>query len=190
MSGNVKVESVEALLRIAQARIQNIGSWCTGHLALDSQRQVRGLTAKHPHASAWCALGALLACIDEHRSRDDARRDVVNDPIWNGAVKTLADVAVHEMGAETRGLADYSVIIQVNDGMGHTAVMEMFDRAIEIASGKRRLCKRDTTRSGDTVRMIKYGVGSMEFDPSMYLSTLMYPYPPSLGAVNVFGVVS
>lgn len=107
MSGNVKIESVEALLVLAKAKIQDPKNWCQGALAIDYegyQSSPRSMRARQ-----FCSMGAIFALVEEP-----------ND-ISTKALSILYTV--------TYGVGP----AMINDHNAHDVVMRMFDRAIDFA---------------------------------------------------------
>jgi len=92
----------ETLIK-AKALIQNPENWTQGCSAVDNFGEE--VSPSSPEACKFCALGAL---------------DKMND--WDaGAFKELAKVARSKYN---------TCVSQVNDKLGHSAVMEIFDIAI------------------------------------------------------------
>lgn len=99
------------ILRAARARIEDPKNWMRNWYALlPSGRPTRG---NDPDACCWCSLGALQASGSCDTSPEAA----------------LLDECAIEMFGED--------IIDVNDGLGHGAVMEVFRVAIETAEAGR-----------------------------------------------------
>ena len=98
------------ILRAARARIADPKNWTQRHFARDAY----GLPVMGSSADAvcWCAEGALQA---EGRS-------------YASAELLILDQAAHEL---TNEFAAW-----VNDHDGHSAVLKIYDRAIELAEGK------------------------------------------------------
>lgn len=98
----------EALVA-ARALISEPEDWCEWVLALTERGEFVGV--KHPDATRFCALGALMK-------------------VWPGPIPVealaLADKAANDLYG---GLG----IVMVNNKKGHSAVLAAFDLAIERA---------------------------------------------------------
>lgn len=104
------------LLRAAKAKIIDKKNWTQGYYARDSQ----GVPAlpDSPHATCWCASGALNAVISCFEELDTT-------------TTFLQSAARSERGQKIfYGLTS---IIRINDYLEHAAVMQLFDLAIELA---------------------------------------------------------
>jgi hypothetical protein len=100
------------ILRRARARISDPARWTRGTLAKDTHG--RAVPASNPSAVRWCALGAILA---ENDGPDDSAYRLP-------AARYLAAA----VGIDGRYLAT-----EWNDALGHSAIIQGFDRAIELA---------------------------------------------------------
>lgn len=92
-------------LRAAKARISDPHRWVRGALACDQNG--KPTEPRYDDACRWCAYGAMYA--------ENA------DPL---SIKALEDAAHSVFGEPPE---------DVNDCLTHSDVMEMFDRAIQIA---------------------------------------------------------
>lgn len=106
------------ILSEAQELIRDPSKWCQGAFARDADGLPAAFDGKT--ACSWCALGA----VDFIGTK---RRDYI-----------LSDRALEALRIASElywtGEADPA---GVNDNSNHAAVMEMFDRAIQIAKGGR-----------------------------------------------------
>lgn len=103
--------TVEAL-RIAKTRIADPDHWCQRSFARDASGEDVGWYSQY--AVKWCAEGALRATVgDAHE---------VSDLLTAAAREVLG-----------KAVSDIAPVPTVNDQLGHDAVMEMYDRAIEAA---------------------------------------------------------
>lgn len=94
---------VAEVLRKARARIQDPVRHCQGKFARDAQN--RATDADDPHATQWCALGAVIA----------------ETP--GGRLRNFANAALFNVSQDR--------IVEINDSEGgHAAVLAAFDRAI------------------------------------------------------------
>jgi hypothetical protein len=105
MSGNVEVNTIEAVLVLAKAKIQDPKNWCRSALAKDIDGEP--LHQDSPNAVRWCAVGALLSSTPKFYLREKSITFLTESEQIEPAV--------------------------VNNVEGHEAVMKMFDRAIKIA---------------------------------------------------------
>lgn len=99
-------------LRRAKALIEDPKHWCQGASARDSEGN--RVWEQSSEAVQWCAEGVLCHL--------DLARDF-QSPEWD--VLILASTEI--LGKIT------AVPYEVNDDIGHAAVMRMYDRAIELA---------------------------------------------------------
>lgn len=97
------------LLVAARARVEDPARWTTGSPARDRRGSVT--RSRYPQAVCWCATGAVLSF--------GAAPYIESYSLW-----VLDDLAhsLYEMTTES-----------VNDRLGHTAVLDLFDRAIEAS---------------------------------------------------------
>jgi hypothetical protein len=97
------------LLKAAKAKIADEKHWTREAWARD-EGGVK-IDEGHPDARQWCAVGALY---------------LVGDFPKAAAARLILD----QVATEGRGIFD------VNDRLGHDAVMRAYDKAIELASEK------------------------------------------------------
>lgn len=90
-------------LRQAKALIQDPSSWCQGSFGKDAHGH--GVPANSPNAIRHCALGAMIR---------------VRGGSWIALHR-----AAHQLFNTTPS--------EVNDQLGHEAVMQMYDLAIELS---------------------------------------------------------
>ncbi len=102
------MNNVEKLLRNARWRIADVVHWTTGYFARDNEGVP--VASWRPEATCWCLLGAMNWAYDcGHAGISFVERDQ--------ALNLLASVC-------PEGMAD------VNDDLGHAAVLDRLDRAI------------------------------------------------------------
>jgi len=101
-----------ALLTRARDRIADPARWCQAVEATDETGMRCDATS--PNAASWCAVGALNVS-SGHRNAT-----------FYAARKALRDSA--------RQLTDYIDVDDVNDTLGHAAVMRVYDAAIARAN--------------------------------------------------------
>ena len=97
----------QEILIAARAKIADEANWCQENSAVNSHR-----IPVHPtnsNACAWCALGALEAT--------------------SPATANLRSL-LYEAAYATHGLRS---VVDVNDTLGHAAVLQVYDVAIKIA---------------------------------------------------------
>ena len=95
------------ILIAARAKIADKTNWCQENSAVNSHR-----IPVHPtnsNACAWCALGALEAASPPH---------------------SYGSNLLYEAAYATHGLRS---VVEVNDALGHAAVLQMYDAAIKLA---------------------------------------------------------
>lgn len=97
--------STVEILRAARERIADPERWCQGYYAQDPNGAE--VEPDDVQACKWCAVGSL--CL-EVQSRDEAHLYLVD--------------AAREVGITPTA---------INDGRGHSAVMVLFDRAMQLA---------------------------------------------------------
>lgn len=105
-------QEVLNLLTTAQGLILDPSNWCYGAPAKDAMGNVVG--ASDQSACQWCAYGAVWSMKQTH---DEDMLDRAEGLLCRAAEN------MHE---------DWTPVL-VNDREGHSAVMEMYRRAIEIA---------------------------------------------------------
>ena len=107
------------LLVDAQLRIEDIDYWTTGARARDYQ----GMSTEPEDESAvcWCAIGTLQATTTEYG---------YSEQVYREALDILNEVAYNI----TSGEEVYDSVETLNDRAGHTAVMELYDQAIEVST--------------------------------------------------------
>lgn len=92
----------EALIA-AREKIADRKNWCRGSLALLPNRQIA--SPRNPNAVKWCALGACYS------------------------IPRMAELAIWQLELAATELYN-TVVISVNDRIGHKAVLRLFDHAI------------------------------------------------------------
>lgn len=97
-------------LRQARDLIADRKYWCSGTLAAD--KSGFRISPFSIDAEQWCAEGALMYCANKKPAWDTS---------WFDYLRTAAE--------ELFGKPPFLV----NDRMGHTAVLQMFDRAIQLS---------------------------------------------------------
>ena len=110
---------VSEVLTQAKAKIADPKNWIQDHMACDSLG--RPVSPAAPHAACWCSLGALVATGADVWARSDAKvllREAIRAPIVPGSW--------------TSDIAGY------NDNHSHAEVMQMWDRAIELAKNQEK----------------------------------------------------
>lgn len=103
--------STVEVLRAARERISDPERWTFHAFARDHES--RKVAATSPAACSWCALGSLIC-------------------ETGGAITPIQEQCeelLNRVGSELQHLS----LVGVNDRRGHTATLEMFDRAIEHA---------------------------------------------------------
>ena len=106
-----------SILRAARARIADPKNWTTEFEARDvSGREVN---AGSRSARCWCALGSLRAECHAQRKDMDFARDLA---------ETLREA--------TNELFNCRLVAVANDHYGHSAVLKIYDRAIELAEAQ------------------------------------------------------
>jgi len=100
---------ISQLLKEAKSLIEDPQHWNEEYFARNSKGQ--DCRSRDPEAVAWCAWGAINKVTDSHN----------NDAAANFLYRSAFD------------LFKKKEIWEVNDCIGHTAVMQMYDRAIELA---------------------------------------------------------
>ena len=106
------MSTVADRLRAACTRITNPSAWTRGSYARDADGKPAYASSKPP--VCWCAYGALYA-------------EGAEDECPEVRLLRRAALEVHA-----------SVPIDVNDDLGHAAVLRMYDRAIELADAGAR----------------------------------------------------
>ena len=114
----------QEILIAARAKIADEANWCKGALARDINGDDKpdshehsefifweGLQGNDPMSCRWCALGAVQAVIG-----DDHIPYAVRSPLEKAA----------------RNLFQAKTIADLNDGLGHVAVMQCYDAAIKM----------------------------------------------------------
>jgi hypothetical protein len=109
-----EVQNVVTLLTQAKNRIADRNHWTTGWLARD--KHGTEVESDHIDATYWCAFGALFREAKSY-NRDSA---------------TTAQVALNEAAWKLYS----SRLEHVNDGIGHEAVLKVYDQAIEKVRGQ------------------------------------------------------
>lgn len=105
------------LLRAAKKRIEDPAHWCTGYYAKDADG--RSTTTSTLDACQWCAKGAVMA--------ESYLRQIRGD-IAELLLDRAASVLYGDLDADT-----YAGVVFVNDQLReHSAVMKVYDRAIEM----------------------------------------------------------
>lgn len=108
------------ILKAARSLIEDQNCWATGKLARDAAGL--GCDVYSDSACQFCALGALERIqLMTHTWRGDGF-------LYKSAIKLLIDRDVLGWRLSCKASPAY-----VNDVLGHAAVMEMYDRAIEMA---------------------------------------------------------
>lgn len=117
--------AIVRVLQTAKAKIEDPARWCT-----DDYAQSAGgakLAPYSPLACRFCALGAVESCFSEH--------DYDRTCSWTRRLLADAAAAVaQDLGVEippTKARVPF-----INDHCGHAAVMEMYERAIQLAKGE------------------------------------------------------
>lgn len=102
--------TVKTILREARALIEDPARWTQGASARTADG--RETFAACPDAVQWCAAGAVRKVSDFPGSANHARANAL-------------------LGAQARAIGHTTPA--VNDALGHTAVLQMFDAAIAAA---------------------------------------------------------
>jgi hypothetical protein len=102
------MKQIAELLVQAKNKIADRSRWTTRYLARDKAGVP--VCSNSPLATSWCAYGAVLLSSD-------------------AALETLACAALKEAAINLFG----RLPIHVNDILGHEAVMQMYDHAIQQA---------------------------------------------------------
>jgi hypothetical protein len=110
---------LKAKLQEAKALISDDSRWTQGINAVD--RDGRAVHASHPHACKWCARGALQKVFGIFQDFYSTPADVLAS--YCAVRETLDNCAL----AKTNGT---KAMIGVNDDLGHSDTMEMFDCGI------------------------------------------------------------
>jgi hypothetical protein len=101
------------ILKAARARIADPKNWTQEHYARTDKGRPVG--SNEAGAVCWCAIGALNAELGANASGEESAFKM----LWN------ASGELFRMGPH-----------MVNDDLGHSAVLKIYDRAIELAEGK------------------------------------------------------
>lgn len=99
---------MKQLLIEARKVIEDPAHWTTEFVARN--KDGASVVSTSLEAVCWCAMGALLKCRKEAFSDYDRATDLLNTVAW-----TMSGMYFTEL----------------NDSMGHEAVLKMFDMAIE-----------------------------------------------------------
>jgi hypothetical protein len=123
--------SVPTILALAQAKIADPENWCQGSLGmLPDGTPVENFSSDSfngfDRAVKWCALGAV-ASVTGFMPNSFSQEDETD---WRKAVTPLHDVALRLGYMHAPGL---------NDSSTHEKVMEMFDKAIELAAADEKV---------------------------------------------------
>lgn len=111
-----KLNKTQLKLLAARTVISNKKYWTKDMLARNSSGH--NVMVHDPSACSFCAIGALMFAVkDEHGFVGDSK-----------AYKYLSKAS--------KELYNNVFVSDVNDTYGHTAVMRMYDRAIELAGDK------------------------------------------------------
>lgn len=99
--------------REAKAIIEDPAHWCTDFFALNAQGDITDTT--DPEAVRFCVLGA---CARAQKA---------------SGMSFVFTVAFPELEQAARDLYGHSSVAHVNNRYGHSAAIQMLDRAIELA---------------------------------------------------------
>lgn len=102
----------KAVLEAVQAKIRDPLHWCQGNYAKDNKGE--SVDPISVNAVQFCSIGALIAVTNKDDTDD-----------YNRARKLMEQAA--------NDLFSTVMLVHVNDVQGHAAVMQMFERAKELA---------------------------------------------------------
>lgn len=115
LDGGPGVSTTADKLREARKLIEDPERWCRNHFAVDAEGRM--VKAREDRACRWCAEGALFRVVGAA-----------------GQGMTELRRAARELGKDYRMRnADPAAL---NDHLGHSAVLRMYDRAIELAEAE------------------------------------------------------
>ena len=102
------------ILRAARARIADPKNWTQGEMARDGSG--KACPARSPNAVCWCAMGAVkVSGADFYSEAADLLWQVSHDLFGRGVPYVNDDP---------------------DEDLGHSAVLKIYDRAIELAESK------------------------------------------------------
>jgi hypothetical protein len=117
--------TIKDYLVAARAKVADESNWTAYALARDAEGNDKpsshplsddthweGIDGRHPQACRWCALGAVQSVTPEG---------------WEHEASTALNIAARQLYGGTS-------IPEVNDNLGHAAVLACFDKAIEDAA--------------------------------------------------------
>lgn len=113
----IKTERTESILRSARDLIANPSTWTKGSSARDGA--ARGVCFDDASAVCWCSWGAI--------------EKVCKQEGYLHAESTAAEDILYKAIKESHG-ETFEWIGPYNDGVTHTDVLRVFDRAIELAA--------------------------------------------------------
>ena len=122
------MSTLDVLTR-SRKRIANKRRWVKKSYAVGRYGRQVGHTPEEG-ATRWCALGAL-ECENILWHSSDADPSCLNQELNRNAVEALAATSIADKREGTRA----SRVIAVNDILGHTETLRMFDEAIETLKG-------------------------------------------------------